>query len=345
MIKCLVKELQIRKSYLKKNELDSLYFGGGTPSVLNQEDIKFLIRNIKKYFIINKNTEITFECNPDDLSKEKLNTLKNVGINRLSIGIQSFKSEDLSLMNRSHDSKQAIECVKNAKAIGFKNISVDLIFSLPNQTIQDWKKNLEIVFDLGIQHISCYSLTIEEKTKLKHLIKSKKIIQLNEIESSKHFDLLVSECESQGFIQYEISNFGKEGFFSKHNSNYWTGGDYMGIGPSAHSYNGESRQWNIANNRKYIQKIKKGHLNYDKELLSKTQKYNDHIMTSLRTIWGIDLKFIKQTFGIDTLLHMTKESSKWINTNDLYIENDKVFLTDKGKFISDTICSDLFIVK
>lgn len=345
MIKCMAEEIKLRKSYLFNKRLNSIYFGGGTPSILNENDLKILFEEIRNHFIIDKNTEVTFECNPDDLSKEKLKILKNIGVNRLSIGIQSFKDKDLQFMNRSHNSNQAKNCIKDAQDMGFENISIDLIFSLPNQSLNDWKRNLEIAFSLEIQHISAYSLTIEEKTKLKHLIDTNQINELDDIESSKHFEILVSECEKRGFIQYEISNFGRENYFSKHNSNYWIGEEYLGIGPSAHSFNGDSRQWNISNNTKYIKQINESVLPFEKEQLSNSQKYNDYIMTSLRTIWGVDLNLIKNKFGIDAFIHLKKEMIKWLESEDIYLEEEKLFLTTKGKFISDSICSDLFILE
>lgn len=345
LIDSILKEIDLRKSYLKNKSLNSLYFGGGTPSILKEEDLIKIFNKVKEYFEIKAETEISFECNPDDLSKEKLKILKKLGVNRLSVGIQSFKDRDLQFMNRSHNSKQAKNCIKDAQDVGFKNISIDLIFSLPNQSLNDWRKNLEKAFSLEIQHISSYSLTIEEKTKLKHLIDTHQINELDDIESSKHFEILISECEKRGFIQYEISNFGKENYFSKHNSSYWLGKEYLGIGPSAHSFNGDSRQWNISNNTKYIKQINESVLPFEKEYLSNSQKYNDYIMTSLRTIWGINLNLIKTKFGIDAFIHLKKEIIKWIESEDVYLEKENIFLTTKGKFISDSICSDLFILE
>ena len=345
LVDSILKEIDFRKSYLQDKKLNSLYFGGGTPSLLNEEDLIKIFNKLKKHFEISSKTEISFECNPDDLSKDKLKLLKEIGVNRLSVGIQSFKEEDLQFMNRSHNSKQALECIQDAQEVGFNNISIDLIFSLPNQSLNDWRENLEKAFSLKIQHISAYSLTIEEKTKLKHLIDTNQIIELDDVESSKHFEILVSECEKRGFIQYEISNFGKENYFSKHNSNYWIGQEYLGIGPSAHSFNGDSRQWNISNNTKYIKQINESVLPFKKEYLSNSQKYNDYIMTSLRTIWGINLNLIKTKFGIDAFIHLKKEMIKWVESEDIYLEDEKLFLTTKGKFISDSICSDLFILE
>ena len=344
LVKSLVKEISLTKDYLKDNKLKSLYFGGGTPSLMNKECLDLIYRNIQEYYQITSETEITIECNPEDLTIEKLKDLKNIGFNRLSIGIQSFKDEDLVFMNRNHDRNQAIHSVKNAKISGFKNISIDLIFSLPNQSLKDWKENLKIAFELDIQHISSYSLTIEEKTRLKYLIDKNKLTELEEVESSNHFKLLVDECEKRGFIQYEISNFGKRDYFSTHNSNYWIGSEYLGIGPSAHSYNGKSRRWNISSNSKYIHSINNNIIPLVEEKLTNSEKFNDYIMTSLRTIWGTDLIFVKKIFGYNTYLNLNYQIQKWIISEDIYQEKNKIYLTTKGKFISDSICLDLFIV-
>lgn len=344
LIESLIKEISLTKNYLKDTKLKSLYFGGGTPSLLNKENLDLIFRKVKKYYQVSSEAEITIECNPEDLTIEKLKDLKNIGFNRLSIGIQSFKDEDLIFMNRNHNRNQGINSVKNAKDAGFKNISIDLIFSLPNQSLKDWNENLRMAFELDIQHISSYSLTIEEKTKLKYLIENNKLSELVDIESSNHFRLLVEECEKRGFIQYEISNFGKKNYFSTHNSNYWVGSEFLGIGPSAHSYNGESRRWNISSNSKYIQSIKNNIIPSNEEKLTNSEKFNDYIMTSLRTIWGADLILIKKKFGKTIHSDLNKQIQKWIKSKDIFQEKEKIYLTTKGKFISDTICSDLFRV-
>ena len=344
LIESLIKEISLTKNYLKDTKLKSLYFGGGTPSLLNKENLDLIFRKVKKYYQVSSETEITIECNPEDLTIEKLKDLKNIGFNRLSIGIQSFKDEDLIFMNRNHNRHQGINSVKNAKIAGFKNISIDLIFSLPNQSLKDWNENLKMAFELDIQHISSYSLTIEEKTKLKYLIENNKLSELVDVESSNHFRLLVEECEKRGFIQYEISNFGKKNYFSTHNSNYWVGSEFLGIGPSAHSYNGECRSWNIPNNSKYIQSIKNNIIPSNEEKLTNSEKFNDYIMTSLRTIWGSDLILIKKKFGKTIYSDLNKQIQKWIKSKDIFQEKEKIYLTTKGKFISDSICSDLFIV-
>ena len=344
MINSLKKEIELRKGYLNNNIIETIYFGGGTPSILKVTEISMLINTIYENYTVTENAEISLECNPDDLTKVKLQNLKKIGLNRLSIGIQSFNSEDLKFMNRSHNCEQAIASVKLAKEIGFNNISIDLMYSLPKQSLKEWKKNLDIAFSLGIQHISAYSLTFEEKTKLKYLLKKGKVSELDDISSSKHFDLLMTEAKKHKFIQYEISNFGLDGFFSKHNSKYWQGGHYLGIGPSGHSYNGEKRSWNVNSNTKYIQSISKNKIAYEEEILSNSQKYNDYIMTSLRTIWGVDLNYIKQEYGINHLRYFNNEVQKWIKSKHVFIENETVYLSKKGKYISDNICSDLFKV-
>ena len=266
MINSLKKEIELRKHYLNNNTIETIYFGGGTPSILTESEISLLINTITENYTVINNAEISLECNPDDLTKKKVQNLKKSGINRLSIGIQSFNDEDLKFMNRSHNSSQAIESVQLAKEIGFNNISIDLMYSLPKQSLEKWKKNLDIAFSLEIQHISAYSLTIEEKTKLKSLLKKGEFSELDDIASSEHFDLLMMEAEKNKFIQYEISNFGLNGFFSKHNSKYWQAGHYLGIGPSAHSYNGETRSWNVNSNTKYIEGISENKVKYGEEI-------------------------------------------------------------------------------
>ncbi len=339
----MISEIELRKNYLKKKTLESIYFGGGTPSILSEEDLINLFNKINSTFKVPESVEITLEGNPEDLSVKKLKFYKEIGINRLSIGIQSFKDEDLIFMNRAHNSRQAKKCVIDAKKVGFNNISVDLIYSLPNQKLHDWEENLKETFKLGIQHISAYSLTIEEKTNLNYLITTRKISELEDVASSNHFNILVDKCQKKGFIQYEISNFSKKGFISRHNSAYWLGKEYLGIGPSAHSYNGKSRSWNISSNKNYIESIQKGVLPFEKEDLSQDEIYNDYIMTSLRTIWGVDLDFIKQSFGQKYYTHLNQETQKWLHNGQIILESGKIYLSMKGKYISDNICADLFI--
>ena len=344
LINSIIKEISITNDFLKKKELISLYFGGGTPSIINNSSLNLIFNKIREHYLITSKTEITIECNPEDLNEEKLKFFKKIGINRLSIGIQSFKDEDLIFMNRNHNSKQALYSVKNAKRIGFKNISIDLMYSLPNQSINDWKKNLKIAFGLNIQHISSYSLSIEEKTKLRHLINKNILTELSDTESQTHFQLLIHECKKNNFVQYEISNFGKKNYFSVHNKNYWTGKEYLGIGPSAHSFNGKIRRWNISNNTKYINHLKKNILPYEEENLKNSDKFNEYIMTSLRTVWGVDLNILKKRFGNEIYTNFCLQIKKWVKSKHLFVEKNKVYLTTQGKYISDSICSDLFII-
>lgn len=343
MLKSMRKEIKDRKDDLKK-KVSSIYFGGGTPSILSILEINNFLKDINRFYLVNPDAEITIECNPDDLTARTLLSYKKMGINRLSIGVQSFDDTDLKFMNRSHNSKEAIKSVELAKEIGFNNITIDLIYGLPNQTLKDWESNLETMFDLGVQHFSAYSLTIEEKTALYHLIKSKKTTALADEKIIKQFNLLQKKAEERGFIHYEISNFAKEGYFSKHNTAYWKANHYIGIGPSAHSYNGNSRRWNTYSNKKYISNITTNTIYFNQEHLSTEEQYNEYIFTSLRAIWGVDSNVIKERHGYEFEAHFLKEVEKW-KIKECIISNSTIYtLTSKGKIIADTIASDLFIV-
>ena len=344
MLKCMQIEIIGRVNYIETKEIETIYFGGGTPSILSITEIQGLLNAVNKHYSVNKDAEITLECNPDDLNKEKLISLKKIGINRLSIGIQSFNDKELKWMNRSHNGNQAKRSVKMAQKVGFDNITIDLIYGLPNQTSVDWKKNLKKIFDYNIQHFSAYALTIENKTILKHLINTNKIKPLKDELIINQFKLLVAAADEHGFIHYEISNFGKNGYFSKHNTAYWQSKHYLGIGPSAHSYNGESRSWNVSSNKQYIQKIRKGENYFEVEKLTKNQKYNEYIFTSLRIIWGVNSEIIKDRFGEKRKTRFLKEVKKW--EQKTYVkQKEKVFtLTKKGQIFADRIASDLFIV-
>mgnify|MGYP001181419898 FL=1 len=343
MLKSMRKEIKDRKDDLKK-KVSSIYFGGGTPSILSILEINNFLKDIHRFYLVNPDAEITIECNPDDLTARTLLSYKKMGINRLSIGVQSFDDTDLKFMNRSHNSKEAIKSVELAKEIGFNNITIDLIYGLPNQTLKDWESNLETMFDLGVQHFSAYSLTIEEKTALYHLIKSKKTTALADEKIIKQFNLLQKKAEERGFIHYEISNFAKEGYFSKHNTAYWKANHYIGIGPSAHSYNGNSRRWNTYSNKKYISNITTNTIYFNQEHLSTEEQYNEYIFISLRAIWGADSNVIKERHGCEFEAHFLKEVEKW-KIKECIISNSTIYtLTSKGKIIADTIASDLFIV-
>jgi oxygen-independent coproporphyrinogen-3 oxidase len=338
----LKKEVELQKDYLGTKNISTIYLGGGTPSILNQVELMQIFDTIDKHFEISKDAEITLEANPDDLTKNKIKELKNTPINRFSIGIQSFYDEDLKLMNRAHNSQEAISAVKGAQDAGFENITIDLIYGIPNLTEHRWRNNLQNAFLLDVKHISAYCLTVEPKTALAHQIKTKQIKNIDEQQSSEHFEIMLEAMNQNGFIQYEISNFCKDNYFSKHNSNYWLKEKYLGLGPSAHSYNGNTRQWNIANNALYIKGIDENKLNFELEELTNSQRYNEYILTSLRTIWGTSLDNISSAYGKDYQTYCLKEVEKYILSEDVKIESNKLILTNKGKLIADKIASDLF---
>ena len=344
ILKCINLELEMRQTYLKNKTINTIYFGGGTPSILSKSEIKFILDSIYNIYKIKENAEITLECNPDDLTENKLIALKEVGINRLSIGVQSFDDEDLKFMNRSHNATQSENCLKLAQQVGFNNITIDLIYGLPNQNLADWEKNLKKTFAFNIPHFSAYALTVENKTPLKYLVERKKIIPLNEKKVLEKFNTLMDMAAENGFVHYEISNFGRKGYFSKHNTAYWQSKHYLGIGPSAHSYNGKSRSWNVSANTQYIQKILDRVEGVHHEILSKNQQYNEYIFTSLRTIWGANSETINVQFGIKFQSHFLKEVKKWESKKDIKKTEYTYTLTNSGKFLADAIASDLFIV-
>jgi len=344
MLKSIEKEIEMRQSYLNDSTISSIYFGGGTPSMLNKAEIQSLIHTIYNSFKIDTDAEITLECNPDNLNKKKLLELKKIGITRLSIGIQSFDDSDLKFMNRSHNAKEALSCIQFAKEVGFENITIDLIYGLPKQSNEKWKKNLTQMLALDIQHFSAYSLTVEPKTKLKHLIDKKLITPLDDKVTVEHFNTLVDIASENNFVHYEISNFGKEGFFSNHNTSYWKNKHYLGIGPSAHSFNGISRQWNVASNKEYIKKLNEDDSYFEVEQLSDTQQYNEYIFTALRTIWGVELEYINNQFGQEAINYFKKQVINWENKDHIKNEDGIYTLTKQGKLYADAIASDLFIV-
>lgn len=344
-ISSLLKEVEMQKEYLGTKKIATIYFGGGTPSLLNEYEILRVFDTLNNYFDIDRDAEITLEANPDDLTKEKIRQLKGTPINRFSIGIQSFYDEDLRLMNRAHNSQEAVYAVKCAQDSGFENITIDLIYGIPTLTDHKWRNNLQNAFLLDVKHISSYCLTVEPKTQLAHQVKTGQVSNVDEHQSAEQFEVMLEAMHKNHFIQYEISNFCKDGFYSRHNSNYWMKEKYLGLGPSAHSYNGSSRQWNISNNAQYIASIEKGELNFEKEELSAEQRYNEYILTSLRTIWGASLDQIENTLGTIFVEHCKKEAEKYIRSNDVINSENKLFLTDKGKLIADRIASDLFKIE
>ena len=344
MLKSIKKEIDMRQPYLNGATISSIYLGGGTPSILNKEEIESLVNTVYCNFTIHKGTEITLECNPDDLNAQMLADLKEIGINRLSIGIQSFDDEDLKFMNRSHNAKEALGCIQLAKKAGFNNITIDLIYGLPNQSNENWEDNLTQMLALNIQHFSAYALTVEPKTALKHLIDKKKVTPLDDEITVEHFNTLIAVATENNFIHYEISNFGKEDFFSNHNTAYWKNQYYLGIGPSAHSFNGTSRQWNIASNKQYIEKVNTNSSYFEIETLTNAQQYNEYVFTALRTMWGVDLNYISAQFGIEAKQYFENQISNWKNQGKIKQQNNNYTLTEKGKIYADGIASDLFIV-
>ena len=342
MVLALAKEIELRKNECDE-AVETIYFGGGTPSILEISDIKLLIDVVYSNYKVAENPEITVEANPDDLSNERIIELSNNRINRLSIGIQSFFEDDLKLMNRAHNSEEAKKCLEFATQY-FDNISIDLIYGMPNMSNEKWLQNIETALSFNIPHISSYALTVEPKTALKKLIQTGKIDEPKDEVAQEHFQILVDKLSENGFIHYELSNFGKENYFSKNNSAYWLGKKYIGIGPSAHSFNGISRSWNISNNSIYLKSIAENKLPSETEILSKNDRYNEYVMTGLRTIWGISLYKIEQEFGTDFLNYLLKQSEKFIADDLLFISDDVLRTTQKGKFLCDGIASDLFLV-
>lgn len=341
----LCKELEFQKDYLQGEKIESIYIGGGSPSILSPEEITKIIEKIYQLHLVKENAEITLEANPDDLNIRYLEELFKSKINRLSIGIQSFSDDDLKLMNRRHTSKQAIETIKEAQKIGFKNISIDLIYGLPNMTTAKWENHLNKAFDLNIQHISSYHLTYEPRTVFARMLEKNEIKPIEEDSSYEQFLLLRKKSQEAGFIHYEISNFAKPNFLAVHNTNYWKQIKYLGIGPSAHSYDGENRQWNISHIADYIKSMRKNKIPFEKEILNQNDKYNDYIMTSLRTIWGIDLDYVEKNFGEDLSKKCLKSSKPFIEKNMLIKKQNNLTLAKNCLFVADKLISELFEVE
>lgn len=343
LISCIIKEIEIRKNELNVAKIETIYFGGGTPSLLSINEINAIIEAIYKNFSVIENPEITLEANPDDLSEEKIIELSQSKINRLSIGIQSFFECDLKLMNRAHNAVEAKKCLEIATRF-FDNISIDLIYGIPDCTNQQWIENIEAALSFGIPHISSYALTVEPKTALANFIQKGIIKNVDDEKAQEQFYILKDILENHDFVHYETSNFGKEGFFSKNNSGYWLGKSYLGIGPSAHSFDGNQRSWNVRNNAKYIKAIQENMLPIEREILSTTDKYNEYIMTGLRTIWGVSIEKIKIDFGEKYATYVAIQSQKYLEDELLIFENGILKTTKKGQFLSDGIASDLFML-
>lgn len=348
LIQSLVIEMQLRRGELQGKTIETIYFGGGTPSLLTIDELELLIQTIYKNFKVSKSPEITLEANPDDLTTKKIRELSKSPVNRLSVGIQSFFEDDLKAMNRAHNANEAKRCLYEAVTY-FDNITIDLIYGIPNMSLEKWNENLEATFNFGINHISSYALTVEPKTALDSFIQNGKYPPLDESLALLHFNHLLKSTEERGYIQYEISNFGKPNYFSKHNTSYWQGKWYLGIGPSAHSFIGDLRSWNVSNNVKYIRALQKSELPLTTEALSEKDKFNEYIMTGLRTIWGASFNKIEADFGAIFLEHLSGVSAKFIKEGllvfDLENEGAKTLMvTKKGKFLVDGIASELFMI-
>ena len=345
LLEAMLQEIVLRASYLEDKKVDSIYFGGGTPSILEAKEIDRLIGQVAKYFEISSGAEITLEANPDDLDKKKVQELRNTEINRFSIGIQSFYEEDLRWMNRAHNAEEAKSSIMRAQDAGFENITCDLIYGYPLLTNLKWKSNMQQLIELEVPHISSYSMTVEKKTALAHMIYKGSTPPLNEDQSAEQMLMLIETLLSSGYEHYEISNFAKPDRYARHNSNYWKGKSYLGIGPSAHSFNGTSRSWNIANNTLYIKGILAKELPLETEQLSKNDLFNEYVMTSLRTKWGIDQEYVKKEFGDDYLNSIKRSIEEYIHNRSVGISEDgKIILNPSGKLIADQIASELFIV-
>lgn len=334
LLAALLKETALQQNYLSNEIVETIYFGGGTPSLLTISDLRFQFEKIRETFNVLNDAEITLEANPDDITEEKLTGWKEIGINRLSIGVQSFYEEDLQWMNRAHNAKQAIDNLQLAIK-QFDNKTIDLIYGHPLLTNEKWKQNVDKVISLNIPHISCYALTVEPKTPLHKLILEKKKEGVQQEKQAEQFLLLMQWLEEAGYEHYEISNFSKPGFRSRHNSSYWQGKKYLGLGPSAHSFNGTSRQWNISNNATYIESLAKDKIAFEKEILTPAQQMNEYIMTSLRTVEGLDLRRVQSSeFGV--------RCQKFIDAGKMVLKENRLRLTKEGKLFADGIAAELF---
>jgi oxygen-independent coproporphyrinogen-3 oxidase len=342
-VPALLKEIELQQNYLSE-PVSTIYFGGGTPSILPSADIDRILQHLHKTFLIEQDLEVTLEANPDDISSAKLSEWKAIDINRLSIGIQSFFEDDLKWMNRAHNAQQATECIELANKAGFNNLSVDLIYGTPTLGNDNWKSNVEKAIELSIPHLSCYALTVEPKTALEKMIAQKKMANVETEKQAIHFELLMQWMHEAGYEHYEISNFSKPGFRSKHNSSYWQLKTYLGLGPSAHSFNGTSRQWNIANNALYIQSLHKNIVPFETETLTANQRFNEYIMTGLRTMEGLSLQKVTNDFGELQTQELLQSAETYIRLSTLKIENDYLQTTTKGKLMADGIAADLFRV-
>ncbi len=336
-------EMAMQREYLQGEPLDTIYLGGGTPSLLSYGELMQLFETLHTHFKVSDSPEITLEANPDDLSVEYLTTLRKTPVNRLSIGIQSFAEEDLRYMNRAHNAIEARACIEYAQDKGFDNLTIDLIYGAPTTTHKQWERNLKAIFDYDIPHVSCYALTVEPRTALENHVRRGLTAAPSEDKAAEQFETLMTLMRKYGYVHYEISNFAQPNRFARHNSNYWRGVSYLGLGPSAHSFDGKSRQWNVANNAQYIKSIQANQVPFTREELTINQQYNEYVMTSLRTIWGCDPQHIAEKFGKKMLKHFNKQILPHVQNKTIETDDKCYFLTDKGRFLADGIASDLFI--
>src|SRR5258708_9284538 len=343
LVQALSLELALQKNYLGNEVVETIYLGGGTPSLLNEKELGEIFHSIHKHFAVTDNAEITLEANPDDLSLENLQAIRKVGVNRLSIGIQSFENDILKFLNRAHSAREAADCVTHARNAGFSNISIDLIYAIPGQTSELWMKNIEQAIALSPEHISSYSLTIEEKTVFGNWFKKGKLKIESDEAAASQMEILMDLLGRAGYEHYEISNFCRPNFYSRHNSSYWKQKKYLGIGPSAHSYNGSSRQYNIRNNYLYIQSLEQGKIPFAIETLSRANLINEYLLTTLRTSWGCDLDYLAKHFSFDLSADRKKEIDQFQLLGLIEGKENVLVLTQKGKLLADKIAADLFV--
>ncbi len=366
-VDALLKEITLQKNYLEGEKIETVYFGGGTPSLLSGDEVKRILDALHRQFVIVPGAEVTLEANPDDLEKKKISELKTTAVNRFSIGVQSFQDDDLKYLHRAHNAQQADYSIKLAQDAGFENITIDLIYGIPEidvrretldkryetrdsglvthdsrPTTKKFLQNLQKLSELGIPHFSAYCLTVEPKTALDKFIREKKMPDVNDAQAAQQFEQLMDFAEANNYEHYEISNFCKPGIYSKHNTSYWTGKKYLGLGPSAHSFDSVSRQWNISNNTLYVQSLSTGELNFEKETLTENNRFNEYIMTALRTKWGVDKNLLKEKFGEEHVEQFEKNAEPFFENQSLQAESEKIILTRKGKLIADKIISELF---
>lgn len=341
-IEAVKKEIVLQKHYLQ-GTVNTIYFGGGTPSILPSADIYSILNTLRESFTIAGDAEITLEANPDDINPTQLQEWKTAGINRLSIGIQSFIEADLQWMNRAHNAQQALQSIQLAQQAGLQNLTVDLIYGTPTLSDEQWQQNVQQVIDLGIPHISCYALTVEPKTALEKLIEKKTLAPVDNYKQAHHFELLMEWLEHAGYEHYEISNFAKPGHRSRHNSSYWQGAHYLGLGPSAHSYNGVSRQWNVSNNALYIQSLQQNTVPFEMETLTEHQQVNEYLMTGLRTMEGVSLNKLKNDYGDEVLNEVLQSATNHLHQQHLLVQDDHLRTTTSGKLLADGIAADLFL--